>query len=95
MNNMLSDHRLNDFGDFENKEWIKKQEHLRYVQKISEGKDLKVVSVYTGLFLELSFGVSRATVSPYVQVFDDVSFNNVIQPWCKSCSSSIHRMQFS
>ena len=62
------DHRVNDFGDFENKEWIKKQDHLRFVQEYAanKGRPLRIVPVYTGLFLELSLGVCSYTAIIWV-----------------------------
>ncbi|KAH8116734.1 NAD-binding protein [Phellopilus nigrolimitatus] len=49
-----SDHRLNDFPGYDHEEWVKKSKHVSYVRELAtrKGCDMKVISVYTGLFLE-------------------------------------------
>ncbi|EJD02544.1 NAD-binding protein [Fomitiporia mediterranea MF3/22] len=55
------DHRLNDFPGFDHPEWIKKRKHLDYVNEIAAKKgDVKIISVYNGLFLEDSFNVTES-----------------------------------
>ncbi|KAL5511054.1 hypothetical protein ACEPAH_4269 [Sanghuangporus vaninii] len=48
------DHRLNDFPGFDHGEWEKKRRHIAYANELAvkKGGDVKVIAVYTGLFLE-------------------------------------------
>ncbi|OCB86111.1 NAD-binding protein [Sanghuangporus baumii] len=48
------DHRLNDFPGFDHEEWEKKRRHIAYANELAvkKGGDVKVIAVYTGLFLE-------------------------------------------
>ncbi|KAH9949131.1 hypothetical protein B0H21DRAFT_729657 [Amylocystis lapponica] len=58
------DHRLNDFPGYDHPDWIHKAEHARRARERGKG-DIKVISVYTGLFLETGltplFGFDTAT----------------------------------
>ena len=47
-----SDHRINDFPGFEAPEWLAKQKFEKEARSTFKGK---VVSLYTGLFLQLCF----------------------------------------
>ncbi|KAI5121372.1 hypothetical protein M0805_001185 [Coniferiporia weirii] len=61
------DHRANDFPGFDHEEWIKKRKHFSYATELAEqkGGNVKVIAVYTGLFLEDSldprFGIDIST----------------------------------
>ena len=52
-----SDHRLNDFPGYDHPDWDIKREHAKEAKEAA-GETMKVISVYTSLFLEDSFGVS-------------------------------------
>jgi len=58
-----ADHRVNNFPGFDHKAWKAKQDHASNARRMAEErvKDsskerLKIISVYTGLLLEASFG---------------------------------------
>ena len=55
----FSDHRFNDFPGFDHIEWDKKRKHVEYANELKEKKgiDMKIISVYCGLFLESSLRV--------------------------------------
>ena len=55
------DHRINNFPGFDHIEWEKKRKHVEYVNKLAaeKGGDVKVIAVYTGLFLDDSLDVSN------------------------------------
>lgn len=55
-----SDHRLNDFPGFDHEEWDKKRKHMAYATDLATKMgDVKVIAVYTGLFLEDSINVCQ------------------------------------
>jgi len=49
------DHRANDFPGYDHPDWIHKAEHARSARERGKGA-IKVVAVYTGLFLETAIG---------------------------------------
>lgn len=51
------DHRLNDFPGFDHPEWDKKRAHIEFAEGLAKeaaeaGHEVKIISVYSGLFLE-------------------------------------------
>ena len=58
------DHRLNDFQGYDHPAWDVKRSHEKQAREFvasagaGGGMKMKVISLYTGLFLEDSFGVS-------------------------------------
>lgn len=52
MTAISSDHRINDFPGFDDADWVFKGQHARKYRQLGAGKT-RVVSVYTGLFLEI------------------------------------------
>ncbi|EPS98925.1 hypothetical protein FOMPIDRAFT_1024474 [Fomitopsis schrenkii] len=49
------DHRINDFPGYDFADWVFKGQHARKYRQLGAGKT-KVISVYTGLFLEILIG---------------------------------------
>lgn len=54
-----SDHRTHDFPGWEGPEWEFKSQHVRKYRELGAGKT-RVISVYTGLFLEVLISPFRA-----------------------------------
>lgn len=50
-----SDYRVNDFPGWDDVAWIAKAKHVRRARELAQGK-VKIVAVYTGLFLEGALG---------------------------------------
>ncbi|TDL24323.1 hypothetical protein BD410DRAFT_786439 [Rickenella mellea] len=55
-----SDHRLNDFPGYEHSEWTTKRAHVERAKQLGAGK-MKIISLYTGAFLEMIVSVSPLT----------------------------------
>ena len=55
-----SDHRTHDFPGWEGPEWEFKGQHVRKYRQLGAGKT-RVISVYTGLFLEVLISPFRAS----------------------------------
>ena len=57
---MTSDHRINDFPGFDDADWVFKGQHARKYRQLGAGKT-RVISVYTGLFLEILISPFRTS----------------------------------